>query len=82
MLKPSFFTIVNESHKHVGHKGVSNQSPNAETHFKLDIVSSEFDGKNLVARHRLVYGLLDDEFKQGLHALALKTKTPQEMEKK
>lgn len=31
-----------------------------------------------VQRHRLVYALLDDEFKQGLHAINIITRTPEE----
>ena len=34
-----------------------------------------------VARHRMVYALLEDEFKQGLHALNIVTKTPEEFSK-
>ena len=38
-------------------------------------MSEAFAGMNMVARHRLVYGLLDQEIKDGVHALSLKTKT-------
>ncbi len=34
-----------------------------------------------VARHRMVYEILDQEIKDGIHALSLKTKTPAEAEK-
>jgi BolA-like protein 1 len=44
----------------------------------LEVVSEEFKGKNLVKRHQLIYGLLADELKNGLHALSLSTKTPEE----
>jgi len=45
------------------------------------VVSESFAGTNMVARHRLVYGVLDQEIKDGVHALSLKTKTPAEAEK-
>lgn len=45
----------------------------------VEIVSEAFQGKPLVARHRLVYTLLKEELDAGLHALALKTKTPSEV---
>ena len=30
-------------------------------HFNVKVVSKEFEGKSLVKRHELVYGLLQDE---------------------
>lgn len=47
-------------------------------HRRLEIVSSEFDGKRLVQRHQMVYRLLDEELKNGVHALSMDTKTPAE----
>ena len=47
-------------------------------HWYATIVSAEFEGKNRVARQRLVYEALKDEFAAGLHALALTTLTPGE----
>jgi BolA protein len=44
----------------------------------LEIISQAFEGKNPVQRHRMVYGLLQEELDNGVHALALKTKTPAE----
>lgn len=46
---------------------------------RVEIVSAAFDGKNAVQRHRMVYQLLQEEIDAGLHALALKTKTPAEV---
>eukprot|EP00898_Chlorokybus_atmophyticus_P001181 jgi/Chlat1/2063/Chrsp17S02531 len=82
-LRPSRLEIVNESHMHAGHSGNPGGGPDAETHFRVTVVSDAFEGKSLVARHRLVYGLLDDEMRRagGVHALALTTKTPAEMAK-
>lgn len=45
---------------------------------RVDVVSAAFEGKNPVQRHRLVYQLLAAEIEAGVHALALKTKTPAE----
>ena len=55
--------------------------PDAETHFNVEVVSEAFSGKLPVARHRMVYALLDEEIKDGVHALSLKTKTPAEAAK-
>jgi BolA protein len=44
----------------------------------VEVVSQAFEGKRLVQRHQLMYRLLDDELKAGVHALSMETKTPQE----
>ena len=49
-------------------------------HYEAVVVSAAFDGKNAVARHRLVYGALQDAMEERIHALALKTLTPQEFQ--
>ncbi|CAO3626549.1 unnamed protein product [Cunninghamella blakesleeana] len=56
------------------------ESLEPKTHFKVTVVSDKFQGKTLMQRHRLIYSLLDDELKQGLHALTLKTKTQKEID--
>ncbi|KAH3920691.1 hypothetical protein HBH56_008550 [Parastagonospora nodorum] len=55
-----------------------------ETHFRLVITSSAFEGKMQLARHRMVNTLMKDELAQegGIHALQLTTRTPQEEENK
>lgn len=45
---------------------------------RVVVVSNEFDGKRLVQRHQMIYKLLDDEIKAGVHALSMETKTPGE----
>jgi stress-induced morphogen len=80
-LAPSSLKIKDESFMHAGHSGNPSGDPDAETHFKVEIVSPKFEGKMPVARHRMVYELLDQEIKDGVHALSLKTKTPAEAEK-
>ena len=54
--------------------------PDAETHFRVDVISTAFEAKSLVQRHRMVYDLVKEELAApgGVHALALKTKTPAE----
>lgn len=51
-----------------------------ETHFRLVITSEAFKSKMQPARHRMVYALMDEELKRegGIHALQLKTRTPEE----
>ncbi|CAO3612902.1 BolA domain UV induced protein Uvi31 [Mucor circinelloides] len=80
-LNPTILEAVNESHLHAHHAAMKGNT-NKETHFKVTVVSEEFKGKSLMQRHRLIYGLLNDELQnQGLHALTLKTKTQAELEK-
>jgi len=48
-------------------------------HFEAIIVSSEFEGKRPVARQQMVYATVQDKISSGeLHALSLKTLTPDE----
>jgi acid stress-induced BolA-like protein IbaG/YrbA len=47
-------------------------------HFEAVIVSPAFDGKRLIARHQLVYAALGDRMRQEIHALSMKTLTPEE----
>lgn len=47
-------------------------------HFEAVIVSTEFRGKMLVGRHQLVYQALGDKMRAEIHALSMKTLTPEE----
>jgi BolA protein len=44
----------------------------------VEVISDGFEGKRLVQRHQMMYRLLDDEIKAGVHALSMDTKTPKE----
>lgn len=77
-LTPLRLLIEDESSRHLGHAGYRE---GGESHFRVEIVSSAFEGQSRVARQRLVYQALADEFAAGLHALALTTLTPEEDKK-
>ncbi|MDD4885581.1 MAG: BolA/IbaG family iron-sulfur metabolism protein [Thiomonas sp.] len=47
-------------------------------HFYATIVSTAFEGRNRVQRHQLVYGALGERMRAEIHALSMKTLTPQE----
>ncbi len=48
-------------------------------HFSAVVVSRAFNGKNMIAQHRLVYAALGDRFDtEAVHALSLKTYTPEQ----
>ena len=75
-LAPQHLEVVNESHMHSVAKG-------SETHFKVVVVSSLFEGMSPVRRHQLVYGVLAEELGKkpaqgGIHALAITSRTPTE----
>ncbi|KAJ1515966.1 hypothetical protein HMI54_011272 [Coelomomyces lativittatus] len=78
-LSPHHLEIVNESAQHRHHQAMQGKE-NEESHFFLTIVSSQFEGKPMIKRHRMVYDVLNQELEQGLHALRLSTKTPLEVE--
>lgn len=50
-------------------------------HFNATIVSNAFAGKRLIQRHQLVYAALGDRMKAEIHALSMKTLTPEEFGK-
>lgn len=47
-------------------------------HFQALIVSPAFEGKSRVARHQLVYAALGERMRQEIHALSMRTLTPDE----
>jgi BolA protein len=68
---PLHLELENESHMHDVPQG-------SESHFRVVLVSSKFEGKPLIQRHRAVTAILDRELKGQIHALALNTMTPEE----
>ena len=47
-------------------------------HFFATIVSSDFEGASRIARHQRVYGALGERMREQVHALSMKTLTPEE----
>ncbi len=70
-MQPDFLEVINESHLH-------NVPVGSESHFKVTVVSGQFNGKMLIARHRQINGILAEELNGKIHALALHTLTPDE----
>ncbi len=70
-LAPDHLEVINESHMH-------NVAEGSESHFKLIIVAGRFQDLNLIGRHQLVNSILAHELKDGIHALSLRTLTPEE----
>ncbi|MFC3094334.1 BolA/IbaG family iron-sulfur metabolism protein [Alteromonas sediminis] len=74
-LQPVHLQVVDESYQH-------NVPEGAQSHFNVTIVSSHFDGKRLIQRHRMVNELLAEALQGPVHALALHTFTLDEWEKR
>ncbi|HEU0283035.1 MAG TPA: BolA family protein [Gallionella sp.] len=49
-------------------------------HFEAVVVSNAFAGKSRIQRHQLVYQTLGERMREEIHALSIKTYTPQEWE--
>jgi len=69
--RPTYLEVLNESHRH-------SVPPGSETHFKVVIAAEAFSSKRQVQRHQAIYACLADELKNGVHALALHSFSPDE----
>ncbi len=59
-----------------------NDTTGTGDHFEARVVSPTFQGKSMIEQHQQVYAPLQDVLKTGeLHALALKTYTPEQWQK-
>lgn len=47
-------------------------------HFEAVIVSAEFRGKTRVQQHQAVYSALGDRMREEIHALSMRTLTPED----
>jgi BolA protein len=74
-LAPERLEIVDESHLHRGHAG---HRPEGETHFRLTVIATGFAGRSRLERQRLVTAALREEMGNPIHALSMKTLTPEE----
>lgn len=74
-LNPESLDIIDESAAHAGHEG----SKRGGGHYRLRIVSAQFDGRGTVARHQAVYAALGDLMQVRIHALTMQTLAPEEV---
>ena len=73
-LSPDSIEIEDDSQRHAGHAGAAGGGG----HFNVAIVSSAFEGKSPIQRHRLVYDAMCDAMNNEIHALSIKASTPEE----
>jgi BolA protein len=73
-LQPTALAVADDSHLHAGHAGAREGR-----HFSVRITSTRFAGMSRVLRHRLVYDALHRLIPQGIHALAIQARSPDEV---
>jgi BolA protein len=76
-LAPEHLVVRDESERHRGHAGAAGGG----AHYRVTIVSSRFEGRSRLERHRLVYAALGEAFAAEIHALAIRARTPAEWER-
>jgi len=67
--------LKDESHLHAGHAGAKD----GRGHFRLNIISKEFENKRSLQRHQTIYQILGEMMQTDIHALAIDAKTPDEI---
>lgn len=77
-LAPAHISVIDESHKHVGHAGAAD----GRGHFACTIVSAAFEGRSPLERHRMVYEALGDLMLTDIHAFSITAYTPGQFEGK
>ena len=70
-LQPQHIEIIDDSALHAGHAGAREGG-----HYRLTIVSQQFEGKKTMERHRMVYAALASLMPNGIHALSITARTP------
>ncbi|MFG1463777.1 BolA family protein [Xanthobacter sp. DSM 24535] len=78
-LTPAGLDVEDESALHAGHGGATRRPDGGITHLRVRVVAQAFAGKSRVDRHRLVNALLAQEIAEGLHAIAIDAKAPEEV---
>ena len=69
-LQPVSIEIIDDSALHAGHEGARSGGG----HYRLNIVSAQFNGRKTMERHRMVHAALGDLMKRQIHALSINAK--------
>ncbi len=72
---PSECQLEDDSALHAGHAGAASGGG----HYRVRLVCAQFEGLNLVARHRLVYDSVRDMMLSEIHAIAIVALAPSEV---
>ena len=69
--------VISINTKKIPDSSVTVENLKGNDHLQVTVISSEFNGLSLVKQHQLVYSALKEELaSEAIHALALKTETP------
>jgi BolA protein len=74
-LMPRSLEIIDDSARHAGHAGAR-----AGGHYRVTLVAEAFRGRSRLERHRLVYDAVAPLMQDGVHALNIVARTPDEPE--
>ncbi|MDP1605507.1 MAG: BolA family protein [Rhodocyclaceae bacterium] len=74
-LDPQQLDIRDDSARHAGHAGTKDGG-----HYVVSIIAARFAGLGVRERHRLVYDAAGDLMQNGIHALSITARTPEEMQ--
>jgi BolA protein len=72
-LAPVSLEVIDDSAKHAGHAGAREGG-----HYRVVLVAEAFRGRSQLERHRLVYAAVAPLMGQGVHALSIIARTPEE----
>ena len=72
-LTPASLEIRDDSAQHAGHAGAREGG-----HYRVIVVADAFNGRSQLERHRLVYAAVAPLMGQGVHALSIIARTPEE----
>ena len=67
-LQPHSLEILDESEQHRGHAGYQE---GGQSHFRIKIASSHFDGVSRIGKHRAIHTALGKDLVGRIHALAI-----------
>ena len=73
-LTPLSLEIIDDSAKHAGHAGAREGG-----HYRVVLVAGAFKGRSQLERHRLVYAAVAPLMGQGVHALSIIARAPEEI---
>ena len=69
--------VINLIKQKIADSEVFVENLKGDDHLQVTVISSEFNGLSLIKQHQLVYSALKEELaSEAIHALALKTETP------
>jgi len=74
---PETLGVEDESYLHEGHAGAKD----GRGHYRVLIISSKFEDKSMIDRHRMIYRTLDDMMALEIHALAIDAWSPGELDR-